>query len=296
MTNGLDPTIWVAKHKDQIDSLLLTYGGVLFRNFNIVAVSEFNRFSKSLSSNLLDYTYRSTPRTTLGGKIYTATEYPADRNIPWHNENSYCDQWPGHILFFCVIPPSIEGGETPIADSRKVYKILDPDLVKKFEDKKVCYARNYHKGIDLSWQEVFQTENKSDVEKFCSEHNITYKWFENDPVLTTKQVCQSTLTHPKTGEKVWFNQAHLFHISSLDLANQQLLRQELGNNHLPRNAYFGDDSEISERELDQVRAAYKQEEIVFKWHKGDIMMLDNILMAHSRRPFKGDRKIAVAMY
>lgn len=296
VSSGLDPTTWVAQHKNKIDELLLTYGGILLRNFNIVAVSEFNRFSNSMDPNLLDYTYRSTPRTKLGGKIYTATEYPADRHIPWHNENSYCDKWPNHILFFCVIPPSIEGGETPLADSRKVYQALDKKLIKKFEEKKVCYVRNYYKGIDLSWQEVFQTDDKKEVEKFCSDHHISFNWSENDPTLTTKQTCQSTLVHPKTGEKVWFNQAHLFHISSLDPSNQKLLREELGIKNLTRNAYFGDESEISEPELDQIRAAYKQEEIVFKWQKGDIMVLDNVLMTHARRPFKGDRKIVVAMY
>lgn len=295
ISGGLNPTEWTTKHKAKIDELVQKYGGVLFRNFHINAVSEFNQFSKAINPNLLDYTFRSTPRTKLGGKIYTATEYPADRHIPWHNENSYCDQWPSHILFFCVVPPSIEGGETPIADSRKVYQALDRALIKKFDDKKVCYVRNYYKGVDLSWQEVFQTEDKKEVEQFCAEHCISFNWLENDPTLMTKQICQSTLIHPKTGEKVWFNQAHLFHISSLDPANQQILKQEFGK-ALPRNACFGDETDISVQELDQIRSAYKKEEIVFKWQKGDIMMLDNVLMTHARRPFKGDRKIVVAMY
>ena len=29
--------------------------------------------------------------------------------------------------------------------------------------------------------------------------------------------------------------------------------------------------------------------------KGDIMILDNVLTAHAREPFKGERKVAVAM-
>ena len=33
----------------------------------------------------------------------------------------------------------------------------------------------------------------------------------------------------------------------------------------------------------------------FQWQKGDIMILDNILTAHSREPYKGERKVAVAM-
>ena len=111
---------------------------------------------QSLCPDLLDYVYRSTPRTKLGGKIYTATEYPADRIIPLHNENAYSKSWPQKIFFFSVIVAS-EGGETPIADSREVYKWIDPEIRHKFEKHRVMYTRNYSKGIDLSWQEVFQT-------------------------------------------------------------------------------------------------------------------------------------------
>ena len=59
------------------------------RNFSIRSVSEFNKLANQISPNLLNYENRSTPRTLLGGKIYTATEYPAHKQIPLHNENSY---------------------------------------------------------------------------------------------------------------------------------------------------------------------------------------------------------------
>jgi hypothetical protein len=44
---------------------------------------------------------------------------------------------------------------------------------------------------------------------------IEFEWEEGDR-LKTRQVCQAVATHPKTGEQVWFNQAHLFHVSSLE--------------------------------------------------------------------------------
>jgi alpha-ketoglutarate-dependent taurine dioxygenase len=31
------------------------------------------------------------------------------------------------------------------------------------------------------------------------------------------------------------------------------------------------------------------------WEAGDLLMLDNLLAAHGRRPFSGERRIAVAM-
>ncbi len=290
----LNPFEWVKENKALLEDMLLKYGGLLLRNFNIHSVSEFNRIVQSFSPQLLEYVYRSTPRTRLGGKIYTATEYPADRVIPLHNENAYSRSWPYKIFFFSVIVAA-EGGETPIADSRNVYKRIDSKIRAKFEEQGVMYTRNYTKGIDLSWQEVFQTENKEDVERYCHEHDIVYEWKAGSPELTTKQVCQASLIHPVSKEPVWFNQAHLFHISSLDEKSRLSLIKEVGEENLPRNAYYGNGEPIEIDALEHICEAYTKEKVVFKWNKGDIMILDNLLMAHGREPYKGERKVAVAM-
>jgi alpha-ketoglutarate-dependent taurine dioxygenase len=283
----------VENSKDEINEQLLKHGGILLRGFDIRAVSQFNKLANIVSPNLLDYVNRSTPRTKLGGKVYTATEYPADRYIPFHNENSYTLSWPDKILFFAVVAPE-EGGETAIADSRYVYQKIDKNIIKEFNDKKVLYTRNFHQGIDLSWQEVFQVDTKNEVEEYCKKNAINYEWREGSFELTTKQICQATIKHAVTNEDVWFNQAHLFHVSSLDKDSRTKLLDLVGNN-LPRNSSYGDGSEIEEKYFESIRKAYEQERIEFRWQKGDVMILDNILMAHSRNPFKGDRKIVVAM-
>jgi alpha-ketoglutarate-dependent taurine dioxygenase len=280
--------------KEEIENHILRDGGILFRGFDINSVSEFNKLAHLFCSNLFSYINRSTPRINLGGKIYTATEYPADRSIPFHNENSYSLEWPNKLLFFSIITAN-EGGETPIADSRKVYDLIDAKIINKFNEKKICYVRNYNKGIDLSWQEVFQTDDKKQVESYCDDHLINYAWKKGDWELKTKQVCQATIKHPITKENIWFNQAHLFHISSLKEKDRQELSSLFGKERLPRNAYYGDGMEIEENTLNIIRKAYEKERIEFIWQKGDIMILDNRLMAHSRNSFKGNRKIAVAM-
>ena len=64
---------------------------------------------------------------------------------------------------------------------------------------------------------------------------------------------------------------------------------------IPRNAYYGDGSEIEAADLDAVRDAFHHHEIVFSWEKGDMLLLDNMRMSHGRRPFCGPRKVVVAM-
>lgn len=291
---SLDPFTWLEENKSNIENDLIRYGAILLRNFNIQSISEFNRFVQILCPNLLDYIYRSTPRTKLGGKIYTATEYPAHRIIPMHNENSYAKLWPQKIFFYSSIVAE-EGGETPIADSRAVYQKIAPIIREKFEQHGVMYVRNYSDDIDLRWQDVFQTESKQDVEKYCVEHDLDFRWHTGNPELTTKQICQATLIHPITSEPVWFNQAHLFHVSALDQDTKQSLLDSLGEQNIPRNAFYGDHSPIELDVLAHIREIYDQEKVKFIWQKNDIMILDNILVAHGRETYTGERKIAVAM-
>jgi alpha-ketoglutarate-dependent taurine dioxygenase len=291
---GADAREWLAANVETIDRVLLQYGGVVLRDMGCDSVSEFNHIAQTLCPTLVDYINRSTPRTKLGGKLYTATEYPAERTIPLHNESSYADVWPSRILFYCAVAAR-SGGETPVADSRRVYQAIDPTVRARFERAGVAYVRNYTAGIDLSWQEVFQTTDRSEVDRYCADHGIDAVWRDGRTELTTVQRRPSTMAHPRTRESVWFNQAHLFHASALHADEREALVAELGAENLPRDARFGDGEAIDLDMLAHVREVYEQEKVTFQWHRGDVMVLDNVLCAHARNPFSGPRKIVVAM-
>jgi alpha-ketoglutarate-dependent taurine dioxygenase len=290
--DGVDVKAWAAAHRDEVRQKLLAHGAILFRGFTVGTVAEFEEFMRALAGDLLDYSYRSTPRSQVSGKIYTSTEYPAHQTIPQHNEMSYTRRWPMLVGFFCV-EPSAEGGETPIADSRAVFQRVDPAIRDRFASKSVMYVRNYGDALDLPWQAVFQTDDRAAAEEYCRQAGIAFEW-KGDDRLRTAQVCQAVAAHPTTGEMVWFNQAHLFHVSSLGREMRDALLQSAGDEP-PRNAYYGDGTPIDERDLDQIRAAYDDETVSFPWQKGDILLVDNMLVSHGRRPYRGSRKIVVAM-
>src|SRR5205085_12219479 len=105
----------------------------------------------------------------------------------------------------------------------------------------------------------------------------------------------SVAQHPRTGEMIWFNQANLFHVSSLPSEVQNALLSNFGEENLPRNAYFGDGERIEAAVIKHINQVYEQESVAFPWQQGDVLMLDNMLIAHGRNPFKGARKIVVAM-
>jgi alpha-ketoglutarate-dependent taurine dioxygenase len=291
--DGVDLTTWAGGNQARLDDLLARHGAILFRDFAIAGIPGFERLIEAVSGGLLDYRYRSTPRKHISGRIFSSTEYPADQFIPLHNELSYTTAWPMKIWFYCV-QPAASGGETPIADSRKIIESIDPSVVERFARLNVMYVRNYGEGVDLPWQEVFQTASKADVEDACRTMGLAFEWKSTDR-LRTRQICQAVATHPKTGARVWFNQAHLFHISRLKAAMRHSLLATFAEDDLPRNVYYGDGSPIDGAVIDHVSDVCERHAVVFPWKQGDLLLLDNMLAAHGRRPFEGPRKVVVGM-
>ena len=284
---------WAAGHRDRIEAELATHGAILFRGFALASASELQELITEISGEPMEYSNRSTPRSPVSGRIYTSTEYPADQSIPLHNEMSYATGWPERIFFLCV--KSAEGGgETPIADSRRVFERIDPSVRETFTRKGVMYVRNFGHGLDLPWQEVFQTSDPAEVEAYCRNRGIGFEW-KQEGGLRTWQTCQAVLSHARTGEMVWFNQAHLFHVSSLAPDIQELLLSIFAPEDLPRNAFYGDKSPIEPHALDDIRHAYSTEQVLFPWRNGDVLMMDNVLAAHGRSPFVGERRVVVGM-
>lgn len=290
---GVDLTAWATSHREFIAASLREHGGILWRGFGLTTPGEFEQFLRTLCGDLLEYRYGSTPRTRVSGDIYSSTEYPAAEHIPLHNEMSYTTSWPMKIAFFCA-QPAEEGGETPIADSRRVFARIPRHIRELFTRKGVMYVRNYGWRLDLPWQDVFLTKERAEVEAYCQRASIEFEWKEDDG-LRTRQVCQAVATHPHTGDEVWFNQAHLFHTSNLRLEVRESLLASCREEDLPRNTYFGDGSPIPESLFDEVREAYRHETVSFPWRRGDVLLLDNMLVAHGRTPFRGARQILVGM-
>lgn len=288
----LDLATWVPSNRELIKTYLQKHGGILFRNFNISSPETFEQFVIACSDRMLPYRERSSPRTRINNNIYTSTDYPADQSIFLHNENSYQHTWPLKTFFFCL-EPSAEGGETPIADCRKVFERIAPKIRQRFIEKGWMLVRNFGNGLSLTWQSVFQTEDKVAVEAYCREAGIETEW--RGDRLRTRQVRQAVAQHPMTGEMIWFNHATFFHVSTLEPSMREILLASLEEEDLPANTYYGDGSPIELSVLEEMREAYRRETVSFPWRKGDILMLDNMLVAHGRNPYVGRRRILVAM-
>ncbi|AXA67771.1 TauD/TfdA family dioxygenase [Pseudomonas oryzihabitans] len=276
-----------------VDERLERCGGLLFRGFSVGEAERFRSFAAGFGQPLLNYEFGSTPRSNVTQGVYTSTEYPAHQHIPLHNEQAYTREWPLRIWFYSLVAAA-RGGETPIADSRAVYARMGTAIRERFEARGLLYTRNFGNGLDVPWEQVFNTSDRQVVEAYCRARGIDCLW-KDDGELRTRQRCQATARHPRTREAVWFNQAHLFHVSNLPPEVRESLLEIVDEEDLPRNVYYGDGSRIEVDLLDEVRGVLEEEKVSFPWQSGDVLMLDNMLAAHARAPFEGPRKVIVAM-
>jgi len=288
---------WFKSNKEDIDKKLLEKGAVLFRGIDIDSLDKFEAIVDSIPNKFLNYVDGNSPRTKLSSKVYTSTEYDSNYSITLHNELSYSNSWPNQ-LFFCCIIPALSGGETPIADSRKILKAMEMKIVEDIKTKGIKYIRNLHggNGFGPSWQDTFETKEKVVVENFCKDNSSEYIW-DNDNGLRIIQRSAGIISHPVTQEEVWFNQIDQFHPSHLNPEIYETLMFLYKNNEsaLPMNVTFGDDSPISSDMVKSIRNTIDQLAISSPWQKGDLLFVDNVLVCHGRNPYKGDRKVLVSM-
>ena len=284
--------LWAKDERAALNERLLKHGALLFRGFSIASAKDFEQAAEGICPDLFGE-YGDLPRTGVSDKVYGSTPYPEDKAILFHNESSHLQQWPMKI-WFCCLQPAQQGGATPIVDCRKVYQLLSPEIRDRLHQKQLMYVRNYIKGLDVAWQDFFHTHDRAVVEHRCQAAGVEWEWLADDG-LRTRQIRPAVARHPQTGEWVVFNQLQLHHLSYLDQPTQQSLLSLFGEDRLPRQVYYGDGSAIEPEVLDALQTAYTKAEQVFDWHPGDIVMLDNMLMAHGRQAYVGPRQIAVAM-
>ncbi|HVT16315.1 MAG TPA: amino acid adenylation domain-containing protein [Thermoanaerobaculia bacterium] len=288
----LDLADWAVANAAQLESDLLRHGAILFRGFGIDTPETFEGFARTLCPDLFNENGEH-PRESVSGNVYTPVFYPPDQRLLWHNENSFNWSWPRKI-FFCCAQPAEQGGETPIVDSRRVYAEMDDEVRERFATRGVLYQRNYAEGLGLPWQTVFQAATREEVERQCVGSRVKVEWREGGS-LRTRAVRPAVAKHPESGETSWFNQAQHWHVACLDEATRRSMRALFADAELPRHCYYGDGEPIADQHMQAVLAAYERLEVTFPWQRGDVLLLDNLLTAHGRNPFKGQRKILVAM-
>ncbi|WP_395316565.1 amino acid adenylation domain-containing protein [Variovorax sp. UC74_104] len=291
-SGGFDAVAWVREHRGFVDDALARHGGLLFRNFGLATPQDFEAFAENVEPELYG-SYGDLPKKEGGRRTYRSTPYPERQMILYHNESSHMERWPRKQWFYCELPSRV-GGATPIVDCREMLRRLPVDIVEAFERKALIYVRTFTPHLDVSWRDFFKTDQRAEVEARLAAGGIEWRWLDAD-TLQTRTHCPAVMTHPLTGERVFFNQVQLHHPACLEPDVREDLLALVGADRMPRHVCYGDGSPIDDETMAIVGRTYEECAVRFDWRKGDVVMLDNMLAAHARDPYEGPRKIVVAM-
>ncbi len=302
---------------------LAAHGAMLFRGFDVNDAPTFERVARAIDPALQNEYLGTSPRNALTSHVFTASELPPYFPIPQHCEMSFTAHPPRRLFFCCLREPAADSGETPLTDFRKVLRDLDPQLVKRFEEKGLRIVRNYAgpgggSRFDLwklkRWDEMFLTTDRDAVEAKCRAELFEPTWTQNGGLrLVSTQA--ATRRHPETDEPVWHNHSTTFHLAAaageyrriralrptlrhaffwqLTRALAALQRRTKASDELSMHCTHRDGSEIPDADIEAVLDAVWKNLVVVPWRRGDVIAIDNFAVSHGRLPYRGPREVAV---
>lgn len=275
-----------------IRGLLRSHGALLFRGFSVGSAQAFKQAIMSFGSAPSLYSERSTPRTQIDGPLYTATEYPAREPIFLHNENSYASRWPRFLAFFCE-QPGASGGEVMLADTREIYRRIPQSVRAACEGRGLRYTRRFIPGIGYSWQQAFGVADEEALMQMLAQQG--YDACRDGDHLITERTASWSILHPETAEAVWFNHGIFFNAYSLPGNIRRSMEKLFGTGVYPFQTSYADGSMIDAETYEIIRNSYSTASLGIRMEAGDVLLIDNLLVAHGRQAYTGARKHYIVM-
>jgi alpha-ketoglutarate-dependent taurine dioxygenase len=288
-----DAPCWAAEHREELSNLVTEHGSVVVRGLGLREATEVATVFRQLAADLMIEREAFASRKAYSNGVYSSSAWPPNQAMCMHHELSYTIEFPGLMLFACLVSPD-EGGATAVADSTAVVNALPIELVKRFEQEGWLLIRNYNDEIGVTYAEAFGTEDHGAIESYCRSHAIELEW-QPDGGLRTRQRRSAVVRHPVTGRRCWFNQIAFLSEWTIDPEVREFLIDVYGSDGLPFNTRYGNGETIGKDVVEIINQAYEANTVREPWIAGDLMLVDNIRTAHSREAFKGTREVLVAM-
>jgi amino acid adenylation domain-containing protein len=283
---------WLAEHRTTLDELVEVHGAALVRGLGIDSAAALGTAADALSMCLMSEREGFAGRDRHAEGVYSSAHWPPDQPMCMHHEMSYSQTVPGRLLLACL-RPATTGGVTGVADSRAVAASLPAELLDRFAREGWLLRRVFRDYVGVDWRDAFGVADPAAAEAYCRSNDIEAVW-DTDGALRTAQRRDAFVEHPVTGELCWFNQIGFLNAATLAPAVREYLEAEFGPEGLPFNSFHGDGEPIAPDVITLINDAYEAATLREPWQAGDLMIVDNIRMAHSREPYEGPREVLMA--
>ncbi|CAN0878127.1 Clavaminate synthase-like protein At3g21360 [Linum grandiflorum] len=285
-----DFTSAVKSQTQYLESLLHETGAILFRGFPLSTASDFNQLVESFGFPDYPYVGGAASRTRVVGRVFTANESPPDQKIPFHHEMSHVADPPIKLLFFCEEEPR-SGRETPVVLSHLVYERMKeefPEFVEKLEDEGLVSTRVLGEDDDVSsaigrgWKSTFSTDDQH----LAKQRSVLFLDGGGGGSLAKTSIgpIPAIKLDESRNRKVWFNALVASYTAFGDKRNDPAKSIAFGGGDpLPSDAVYG-----CLRIMEELSVA-------IPWQKGDVLLIDNWAVLHSRKLFTPPRRVLAAL-
>jgi hypothetical protein len=277
VANDVSKTLrWAESNARDLERELRKSGALLLRGFPLRTAEHFDAFTAALG-------YPEVVHDGAGGAAHLEL---AQRS-------------PHRVLFHCS-DSSAEGLATPLLDAHRVYlklKNAAPAFVDELETKGVRYARvmtlddRPHSPIGRGWRKTFGVNGPTQLEQKLAKEKTgdAIEWLDATkfsafgldasmyplrhygPVMDAVLVDESDPTVPGRKRKRFFNQIFAAHRGWTDDLNKP-----------GQSVVFGDGTEMPWEAMAMMARVFEEESVVVPWCVGDVLLIDNLHVMHSR--------------
>lgn len=296
-------------HDVDFDDLLSRHGAVLFRGFELSNPGVDEALAALDASFSIPTIGNQTLRHKVSQRTANSTGAPRFYYIPQHIEWNYNGRLPGTLAFYCEHPPESDGS-TVIADNRNLTKQLPDSIMDKLDANylyQFTFSSEYTAGDLLTY---FDAEREEDA--YARMHELGFAMRDDlEGVMQSVRSC--LIRHPRTNDvllampleymykKVLKN--GMFNVRKFNrtkrlkyltiLAVGRIL-EIAGKKTVPSRIVF-EDRALTRREYRDYLNILNANKVFFTWRRGDLLLLDNLLVTHGKQPHTGKRKIIVSM-
>ena len=280
---------WLGQNGARVLDESAEYGAVLFRGVGLASDTDFDRVVRAF--NIANFTYQESlsnaVRINMTERVFTANEAPPDVSIYLHHEMAQTPIFPGKLFFFCE-KAAEEAGATPLCRSDWLYTAIareTPAFIDHCERLGVRYSNtmpaedNAASGQGRSWRSTLSVDDAAAAEAKLKALGYDWEWQPDGSLRATTPVLPAVRTLAD-GRKVFFN---------------QLIAAYRGWQDPARALSFGDGSALPADAMESVSALADALSFDLAWETGDVAIVDNYLVMHGRRPFKGTRRVLVSL-
>ena len=282
--------------RKQLDKELSEHGYALFRTEHPF---DENQIAELIGgkNNLINYKHGLNARNRISHSFFSyVTSWSQKEEILPHNELSHHTEFPKYVCFMCK-QPAQHGGETTIYDCEQAFKNLSSTCQQEIRGRNVVFVRKHveqrdHEEYDSSWQDI-SARSSQDAIAHWENLGYTCLLYQEDYKGTPINVLETQLERPF----VYHYQGRTCLNASVVGAAAYWYRQVMGDKKPQISLQWSDRKPLPEKLLHEMEEAVKLARIFYfdRWRENDLLILDNLRVAHGRLPFLGDRLVGILM-